>query len=215
MQDSANQNVFNLIILDESGSMSPVKQVTIAGFNEMVQTIRGAQAQFPNQQHRVSLVIFNGLGIRTVLDNRRVADILPLSDDTYTPDASTPLYDAMGRSLLRLEFQTEGETDPTVLVSILTDGDENASREFSGGHVKSLVDRLTAKGWSFMYMGANHAVESTAAALSINTSVRFETNQNSMKDLFEKDRKGRLSYFHKRSQGMSSKDAEKDYWDQK
>lgn len=210
---TANQLVFNLIILDESGSMSPLKEVTIAGFNEIVQTIQGAQAQFPNQQHRVSLVTFNGLGIRTLLDNQPTADVLPLSDEAYTPAASTPLFDAMGRSLMRLEFQTEGQIDPTVLVSILTDGDENASREFSAANVKALVDRLTLKGWSFTYMGANHAVEQVASSLSIKTSVRFETNPSSMEELFKKDRKGRMGFFHKRSQGMSSKDAQEGYWD--
>ena len=101
-----------------------------------------------------------------------------------------------------------------MLVSILTDGDENASRKFSAANIKALVARLTAKGWTFTYMGANHAVESTAAAMSIKTSVRFETNQGSIQELFEKDRKGRMSYFDKRSKGMSSQDAEKDYWDQ-
>jgi len=78
MQSAVNQEVFNLIILDESGSMTPVIGATIAGFNEIVQTIKGAQVQFPNQQHRVSLVTFNGLGIRTVLDNQPVADVFLL-----------------------------------------------------------------------------------------------------------------------------------------
>jgi len=120
----------------------------------------------------------------------------------------------MGRSLMRLEFQTEGQTDPTVLVSVLTDGDENASKEFNTANVRALVDRLTEKGWSFTYMGANHAVEFVASSLSIKNSTRFETNKGSMEELFKKDRKGRLSYFKKRSQGMSSKDAQEGYWDQ-
>jgi Mg-chelatase subunit ChlD len=214
MPSTANQQVFNLIVLDESGSMTPVKEVTITGFNEIVQTIQGAQKQFPHQQHRVSLVTFNGLGIRTLLDNQPAAEVLPLSEDSYTPDASTPLFDALGRSLLRLEFQTEGLTDPTVLVSILTDGDENASREFNATNINALVNRLTQKGWSFTYMGANHAVEQVASSLSIKSSVRFETNHSSMEELFEKDRKGRLGFFKKRSEGMSSQEAEKGYWDQ-
>ncbi len=53
--------VYNLIILDESGSMASIEQATISGFNEVVQTIKGIEKKFPEQQHFISLVSFNGL----------------------------------------------------------------------------------------------------------------------------------------------------------
>lgn len=59
----AKQKVFNLIILDESGSMQSIKSATISGFNEVVQTIKGMEMQFPEQEHFISLVTFNGIGI--------------------------------------------------------------------------------------------------------------------------------------------------------
>lgn len=137
-----------------------------------------------------------------------------MTTEKYKPDASTPLYDAMGRSLLRLEWQTEKLINYYVLVSILTDGAENASKEFSGPAIRAMVDRLTQRGWSFTYMGANHDVERTAASLSITASMRFECNQSGVKDIFAKDRKGRMAYYEKKSQGMSSRQAENDFWEQ-
>ena len=214
MTNTPKHQVFNLILLDESGSMEAIQYPTLTGFNEMVQTIVGAQAQFPHQQHYISLVSFNGLSIRTLLDRQPVDLLQPLTPEQYRPDASTPLYDAMGRSLLRLEFQTEGLTNYSCLVSMLTDGAENASQEFNALAIRSMVDRLTKRGWSFSYMGANHDVEQAAASLSIRSSMRFESNPASVEELFSKDRKGRMAYYDKRSKGMSSQQAQEGYWEQ-
>ena len=69
---STKHKVYNLIILDESGSMVRIKKDTIEGFNEIVQTIKGIEQKFPEQEHWISMVTFNGLGIKTMLFNRRV-----------------------------------------------------------------------------------------------------------------------------------------------
>ena len=206
--------IFNLIILDESGSMERIKAATLSGFNEVVQTIRGTSLQFPEQQHTVTLVTFNGLGITTRLENRPAEQLTELTSDLFVPSASTPLYDAMGRSLMRLEWLIENETNYTVLVSILTDGEENASREFSGPQIQAMVTRLKQRNWSFTYMGANQDVQKIAQSLSINQSVSFQTNEADMKALFEKERKGRSAFYDKRSKGESIQDAEKGYFDQ-
>ena len=58
--------VHNLIILDESGSMECIKRTIIQGFNELVQTIKGIEKQFPEQEHFISFVSFNGLGIKQI-----------------------------------------------------------------------------------------------------------------------------------------------------
>ncbi len=212
--NTTTHRIFNLLILDESGSMEGIKAATLSGFNEIVQTIQGASQQFPDQQHTVTLVTFNGLGISVRLDNQPADQLTLLTGDLFQPNAKTPLYDAMGRSLLRLERLLEKQTDYTVLVSILTDGQENASKEFTGLQIQAMVERLKAHNWSFTYMGANHAVQQTAMSLSIEQSITFQANEASMKSLFEQERKGRSSFYEKRSRGESSKDAEKGYFDQ-
>lgn len=206
--------IFNLIILDESGSMEAIKAATLSGFNEVVQTIQGASQLFPEQVHNVTLVTFNGLGISTRIDNQSADQLTLLTDELFRPTANTPLYDAMGRSLLRLEWLTEKETNYTVLVSVLTDGEENASREFTGPQIQALVTRLKQRNWSFTYMGANHAVQKMALSLSIEQSITFQTNEQDMKQLFEKERKGRTAFYDKRSKGQSIRDAESNYFEQ-
>ena len=62
MNNDKKHQVHNLIILDESGSMEAIKRTIIQGFNELVQTIQGIEQQFPEQEHYISFISFNGLG---------------------------------------------------------------------------------------------------------------------------------------------------------
>lgn len=137
-----NRIVHNLIILDESGSMEAIKRATITGFNEVVQTIKGVEKQFPEQEHFVSLVTFNGLGIKTKLFNKKVKSLKEIEERTFQPEASTPLFDAIGFSVNKLRREIESQKDSNVLVTILTDGEENASEEYSGASIKNLIDEM-------------------------------------------------------------------------
>ena len=102
------RTVHNLIILDESGSMESIKQATITGFNEVVQTIKGVEKQFPEQKHYVSLVTFNGLGIKTRLFAEKVKTLREIDEKSFQPDSMTPLYDAIGFSVNKLQREIEG-----------------------------------------------------------------------------------------------------------
>lgn len=186
-----NRKVYNLIILDESGSMEIIKNATITGFNEVVQTVKGVEKQFPEQEHFVSLVTFNGLGIKTKLFNKKVKSLKEIDEKTFQPDASTPLYDAIGFSVNRLRREIESAENASVLVTILTDGEENASTEYTGAAVKKLIDELKRAGWTFTYIGANHDVERVAFSLSITNSLKFEANEADVKRAFDVDKKAR------------------------
>ena len=63
--------------------------------------------------------------------------------------------------------------DDKVLVTLVTDGYENASKEYSGKAIMALVDELKAKGWVFAYIGANQDVEAVAVTISITNTLRF------------------------------------------
>lgn len=186
--------VFNLIILDESGSMESIKQATISGFNEVVQTVKGVEQQFPEQEHFISLVTFNGLGIKTLLFNEPAKMLKQIDGDKYQPDSMTPLFDAMGLSLLKMKGVTESLSDYNVLVTILTDGMENSSREFSGEAVKKLVDELSLKNWTFTYIGANHDVVDFALKISITNTMSYQANDADMKQMFDKEKRARMNY---------------------
>jgi hypothetical protein len=186
--------VYNLIILDESGSMESIKQATISGFNELVQTIRGIETRHPEQQHFVSLVTFNGLGVKTILDKAPVDTIKEIDPNSYKPGSLTPLYDAIGISVLRLRIDVAGIENVHVLVTILTDGNENASQEFSHEQVKKIIDEQKNLGWTFTYLGANHDVEKVAHSISITNTMNFRCAEESVGILFAKESAARIRF---------------------
>jgi hypothetical protein len=188
-------NVFNLIILDESGSMQSIKNPTISGFNEVVQTIRHAETTFPEQAHTVSLFSFNGMGLKPLYFNQPVSSVAELDESRYHPRASTPLYDAMGTSIHQLKAEVEKSEAYNVLVTVITDGEENASREYNGKAIKSLVEELKPLNWTFTYIGANHDVEKFAATLSISNSLSYEANFRGSTEMWQKDSRSRMAFY--------------------
>ena len=126
----------------------------------------------------MSLVTFHD-DVKTVYECMSVRYVEELTAETYQPKCCTALYDAMGMSLNALRPKV-AETDK-VLVTVVTDGYENASKEYDGKAIKSLVDELKAKGWVFAYIGANQDVEKVAATISITNVMNFEaTHQGTM-----------------------------------
>ncbi len=202
--------VYNLIILDESGSMQSIKASVISGFNEIVQTIVGAEQQHSEQEHFISLVSFNGLGIKTILDKEKPAQLKTLDANTYRPDASTPLYDAMGLAINHLRATIDPQTTHNVLVTVITDGEENASKEYTGKAIKALVEELKQKQWTFTYIGANQDVEQVAKSLSIENKLAFNSNVEETRQMFAQESAHRKVFY---SRLASKKDVSKGYFD--
>ena len=194
---SKKHQVHNLIILDESGSMESIKTTIIQGFNEVVQTIKGIEKQFPEQEHFISFVSFNGLGQKLLHFIDPAKKLKQIDDKSYKPDASTPLFDAMGFSINKLKQALQGQSDFNVLVTIVTDGEENASKEFSGNDIKKLVEELKQNRWTFTYIGADHDVEKIAFSLSITNTLVFEKNAADIEAMFVKERSARTNYSQK------------------
>ena len=163
--------IFNLIIIDESGSMGIIKTAAIDSVNETIQTIRSAQKKHDGQEHFVTLVTFND-DVKTIYECVPVDEVKELTAETYQPDCCTALYDAMGISLNALRKKVAD--DDKVLMTVVTDGEENASKEYSGKAIKALVDEFKAKGWVFAYIGANQDVEAVASKISITNVLDFE-----------------------------------------
>ncbi|MDO8896514.1 MAG: VWA domain-containing protein [Bacteroidales bacterium] len=189
--------VFNLIILDESGSMYDIQDMIISGFNEIVQTVKGVAAQYPEQKHFITLVSFNSLAVKTILENEDVSRLKEIDRSLYKPSAGTPLYDAMGNSIQHLRQLTDSLTNFNVLVTILTDGEENSSREFSGKAIKKMIEELKQKNWTFTYIGANHDVDKFALSISIINTMKFEANETDMKRMFTEEKNSRSRYSEK------------------
>jgi len=195
--------VHNLIILDESGSMQSIKNSIIQGFNEVVQTMKGIEKQYPEQEHFITLVTFNGLGQKTLHFIDPVEKLDQIDASKYQPNATTPLYDAMGFSFIKLKQALENVKDYNVLVTIMTDGEENDSKEYNGIAIKKLVEELKQNRWTFTYIGTDHDIEKFAMSISINNTMYFEKNEEAMRCMFEKEKYAREVY----SKKISNKEA--------
>lgn len=185
-------NVYNLIILDESGSMESIKNPTIRGFNEVVQTIKEVEEKFPQQKHFISFVTFNSDDTKLRLWNQEVSKLQLIDENLFNPSSSTPLYDAIGQSISRLKETISQNGTYNVLVTILTDGEENSSRIFSQAQINSMIEELKNKSWTFAYIGANHDVITTARGMGINNTMKFEANDRDMEMMFAKEKKARF-----------------------
>ena len=167
--------VFNVIILDKSGSMGSIRQAAVDGFNETLAGIKKAQVKHAGtQDHFVSLLTFCDCEKKYVFDKVPVAEARPLTMEDYQPCCCTPLYDAMGFTLTSMRNHVKSIEDSVVVVTIITDGLENASKEYTGAAVKQLVELLKGEGWTFTYMGANQDSVEVAFNLSIRNARNFD-----------------------------------------
>jgi len=196
-QVNKKNQVYNLIILDRSGSMSSIAQAAVSGLNETVGGIRAAQQQFAQtQQHYVSLLTFCSCRIEYVYDCVPVERVENLTLRQYQPCCGTPLYDAMGHGINDLHKKTKENPNASVVVTIITDGMENASKEYGGKAIKALVDRMREQfGWNFAYIGTNQDVESVAMSLSITNTMYFEDTDEGMADAWKRERRAKLRMF--------------------
>ncbi len=175
MEENKTMKIYNLIILDESGSMSSIYNQALSGINETINGIRQSQEKYPEQEHFVSVVTFEGNGMVGVKTRRACEPIGKVSDLTkkdYQPGGCTPLYDAMGKAISELDRKVEA--GDAVLVTIITDGMENSSCEYSGRSVKDLVAMQRKKGWTFAYIGANQDAVEVARDLNIQNAMNYD-----------------------------------------
>ena len=190
--------VFNVIILDKSGSMESIRQAAVDGFNETLAGIKKAQEKYAeSQEHFVSLLTFCDCEKKYVFDKVPVAEARKLTLDDYEPCCCTPLYDAMGFTLTTMRNHVKKVDDAVVVVTIITDGYENASKEYTGAAVKKLVEELKGEGWTFTYMGANQDSVEVAFNLSIRNSRNFEATSSGTARVMGKDTSTRMNFFGK------------------
>lgn len=168
-------NIFNLIILDESGSMYSIERQAVTSINETIQTAKASQAAHPESRQFVSLISFSGSGMEgvKVIRDRAAADQMQeIAPGEYHPCGCTPLYDAMGFAITSLDKCIQA--GDSVLVTIITDGMENSSRVYSRRAIAELVEGQRKKGWTFAYIGANQDSVEVAREMNITNALNFD-----------------------------------------
>lgn len=184
--------VYNVIIMDRSGSMWSIQKPAIMGFNEVLGGVKAARTKYAETQEQfITLVLFDSASIDEVYWNADPSRAEHLTEETYVPGAATPLYDAMGRTLTKLERELKGDENHSVVVTVITDGYENDSHEYDMASIKALVEHLKDEGWSFAYMGTDHDVHGVSVSLSITNVIKFEKTEAETIETFRKERRAR------------------------
>ena len=164
-----NKKTYYQIILDKSGSMSDCIESTVNGFNEQMQMIKSLQSKFPEQEVLVSLTTFNQdvdfdvecskpseLKEMTSEQKRSSWFNEPTDHVVYSPNGMTALYDAIGKSVTKIQNIAKKEIEKdeaTVVVVIITDGYENSSTEFRYEQIQSMIKELEkSENWTFSYL---------------------------------------------------------------
>jgi uncharacterized protein YegL len=155
-----------VFILDRSGSMSGLESDTIGGYNAMLKK----QQQEPGEA-TVTTVLFDD-EYQLLHDRINIKGISPITEKEYFVRGTTALLDAIGKTIHKIH-NAQQHTSPEhradkVLFVIITDGMENASREYSYAQIKQLVERQKETyGWEFIFLGANIDAIATAATFGI------------------------------------------------
>ncbi len=155
-----------VFILDRSGSMSGLETDTIGGYNGLLEKQKNETGEAV-----ITTVLFDNF-YEIIHDHADVRKMEPMTEKEYYARGSTALLDAIGKTIKHVErrhkFSPEGDVPEKTMVVIITDGHENASKEFSLSKVKSMIEKKKEKyGWEFLFLGANMNAVETACDFGI------------------------------------------------
>ncbi|MCH1639866.1 hypothetical protein MJ257_07105 [Paenibacillus timonensis] len=181
-------------ILDKSGSMAGLEADTIGGYNSMLKKQKAIEGEC-----RITTVLFanNDELLHDRIDIRAVS---PMTEKEYQVGGTTALLDAIGRTIHKIGNAQKHTADEyraeKVMVVIITDGEENASREYTAKRVKKMIEhQKTRQGWEFIFLGANIDAVETARHFGISP----DRAQN-----FHADREGVELNFRVMSEAVAS-----------
>ena len=160
-------------VLDRSGSMANLVVETIGGFNKFIEDQKATPGEAT-----LTLALFDN-HYEVPYKARDLKDIPPLDQKVYFSRGMTALYDALGKAIIDtgmdLAAMPEEQRPGTVIVLVMTDGQENSSKEFAGEEgrqrVQAMVQEQTTKySWTFVFMGANIDAKAVGASMGVSAS---------------------------------------------
>ncbi|MDY0017646.1 MAG: vWA domain-containing protein [Candidatus Delongbacteria bacterium] len=174
-----------ICVLDRSGSMESVADDAIGGFNTFIEE----QKKQPGTMS-VTLVLFDHEYL-VPFKNRDIVKVEPLNRKSYVPRGMTALLDAVGRTVneagSELSQMKEKDRPEKVIVCILTDGLENASKEFKIEQIKKLIEHQKEKySWDFVFLAANQDAFEEGGSMGIDAAYtsNFVSDSKGTKDAF-------------------------------
>ena len=195
MDTAKKTPIYNLVILDKSGSMESIRTEAINGYNETLGSIKATQLKhIDTQEHFVSLAAFCDCGIDMIYDMTPIKDAEKLTREKYDPCCCTPLFDAIGKTVKELKRKTAEIEGAAFLVTIITDGYENASKEWNSKSVGALIDTCKEEGWMFSFIGAGEDVVRVAQTISITNTMVWENTSKGTEKMFDIENNARAQF---------------------
>jgi hypothetical protein len=151
-----------LAVLDRSGSMSSVVNDAIGGYNTFI----GEQKKLKDKATLSGTLFddrFEGLNGGQVLS---INDVPELNRNTFVPRGSTALYDAIGKTINAYKTDAANKADK-VLVIVITDGHENASKEYSARDISDLITHQKKQNWQFVFLCSTEDAITVGASLGV------------------------------------------------
>ena len=146
------------VLIDRSGSMSPLREQVVEGVNQLFADQRdaiasGGDASDAPAALRITVAQFDSRAPFEInVDAMPIADVADLTTDDFTPRGDKPLLDAIGRLVQHLDGRPDDEDQ---LIAIVTDGQENASTDYTITAIRNLIEERTEAGWTFLFLDAN------------------------------------------------------------
>lgn len=138
------------MVVDRSGSMSTMRHAVIEGLNAFLHEQQGQLGECLVTMHQ-----FDTGGFDTLFSAMEVKQVRDATLMDFVPRGGTPLYDAIGRAIMHAQVRAEYHKDEQPIIVVMTDGEENSSKEYSREKVFDLIKQKEAQGWVFTYLGAN------------------------------------------------------------
>ena len=148
-----------IVVLDRSGSMDSIGKSTVEGFNTFLKEQKAAKGEAT-----LTLIQFDN-EIQTDYLNESLNNVNELIlGKTFVPRATTALFDAIGQTIAKTKTKND------VVFVIITDGHENASKEYDQSKVFKMIEEKKAEGWNFLFLAANQDAMKSGASIGINAS---------------------------------------------
>lgn len=174
------------ILIDNSGSMQGWETKVVSGVNEYAQSLATA-AKAEGTDVTLSVTFFShnwgGVSFSNIRDNVKIDKFVPLSRSEVSPNGGTPLYDAIGETINgRMKHLKSDETN--VALVILTDGEENQSRNYTSPTISALLKKKQEENWVVLYLGANQDAWAVGDQMGTSRGLTAGYSMNNMQDAF-------------------------------
>lgn len=201
IEDYKNEKTQIICILDRSGSMGSIINDAIGGFNTFL-----TDQQKEDTPATMTVALFDDQ-YELLYDNVDMKEVKEMTRNEWSPRGTTALNDAIGKTINTVKAEhkkmKKNERPDKVLVCIVTDGMENASKEYTNEDIKNLTKKYEKKNWSFVYLAANQDAfeEGTSRGFSGGNTFTYNNTSKGNEEMF-----GRMSYAATNLRSMSFMD---------